>query len=150
MKRNSADEYYYFDKDYFKKSLIYFKNNIITVEAIYRNETIAMGFYFVFDNYIHIHLSGTLTEYLNLSPAYILRYGVTQWGKEKGYQLIHHGGGRTNDREDSLYKFKKQFGKYTKFEFYIGKKIWNKTIYNKLCKLKEKDTNIEFFPAYRA
>ena len=33
-------------------------------------------------------------------------------------------------------------------DFYIGKKIWNKEIYDKLCKIKNvKDDG--FFPAYR-
>lgn len=150
MKRNKANDYYYFNEDYFQKSLKYFQNNIITVEAIYENVPIAMGFYFVFNDYIHIHLSGTLSEYLNLSPAYILRYGVTQWGKEKGYKLIHHGGGRTNDLDDSLYKFKNQFGKNTNLDFYIGKKVWNQSIYNELCEIKKIDAEVEFFPAYRA
>src|SRR5699024_12004417 len=63
MKRNKANDYYYFNEDYFQKSLKYFQNNIITVEAIYENVPIAMGFYFVFNDYIHIHLSGTLSEY---------------------------------------------------------------------------------------
>src|SRR5699024_5223462 len=108
-----------------------------------------MGFYFIYENIIHIHLSGTLSEYLHLSPAYILRYGVTEWGKENGYSLIHHGGGRTNDVKDSLYTFKKQFGNNTDFKFHIGKKIWDEKIYNQLCSLRGNSTKNSNFPAYR-
>jgi len=150
MDRNKATDYYYFNKDYFNDCVRYFKGNLLLVEAVYENETIAMGFYFVYEDYIHIHLSGTLTEYLSLSPAYILRYAVTQWGKENGYKLIHHGGGRTNEDDDSLYKFKKQFGKNTEFEFHVGKKIWNSIIYKQLCEMNGIDVDIEFFPAYRS
>lgn len=149
MDRNNAIGYYYFPEEYFKAIQKYFKNNIILVEAIYEGKTIASGLYFIYNKVIHIHLSGTLSEYLYLSPAYILRYAVTLWGKEHGYNLIHHGGGRTNSQEDSLYKFKKQFAKNTQFDFYIGKKIWNEEAYNKLCKIKSIDQNEEFFPAYR-
>src|SRR5699024_2011904 len=123
MDRNSASNYYYFNDSYFNKCLEYFRDNLLLVESIYQGQTIAMGFYFIYENIIHIHLSGTLSEYLHLSPAYILRYGVTEWGKENGYSLIHHGGGRTNDVKDSLYTFKKQFGNNTDFKFHIGKKI---------------------------
>lgn len=150
MDRNNATNYYYFDEDYFNLCLKYFKDNLLLVEAIYEEKTIAMGFYFVYKDFIHIHLSGTLTEYLYLSPAYILRYAVTQWGKENGYKLIHHGGGRTNDPEDTLYQFKKRFGVNTDFKFYIGKKIWNVNIYNELCRVKNIDINTEYFPAYRS
>lgn len=148
MNRNNASDYYYFDENYFKDCLKYFKNNLIFVEAIYQDNTIAAGLYFIWNKTIHIHLSGTLSEYLYLSPAYILRYAVTLWGKENGYELIHHGGGRTNDENDGLFKFKKQFGINTSYKFYIGKKIWNYEIYNKLMKLTGNPSN-DYFPAYR-
>ncbi|GAB2538054.1 GNAT family N-acetyltransferase [Gracilibacillus alcaliphilus] len=149
MDRNQAKDYYYFDDAYFEKCLNYFKKNLLLVEAIYEDKIIAMGFYFIYNKTIHIHLSGTLSEFLYLSPAYILRYAVTLWGKENEYEVIHHGGGRTSDEEDNLFKFKKQFGKNTEYLFYIGKNIINEEIYYKLCKQKEIDVNIDFFPAYR-
>ncbi len=149
MKRNNATDYYYFEDEYFEKIQKYFKNNTLLVEAIYQDKTIACGIYFIYNKTIHIHLSGTLSEYLYLSPAYILRYAVTLWGKENGYKLIHHGGGRSNSKEDSLYAFKKQFAQNTEFNFYIGKKIWNKDIYGKMCQIKKVNINTEFFPAYR-
>lgn len=107
------------------------------------------GIYFAFKDIIHIHLSGTLSEYLFLSPAYILRYAVTLFGIENGYKLIHHGGGRTNSIDDSLYLFKKNFALKYDTDFYVGRKIWNKDIYNKLCEIKNVDKNEEYFPAYR-
>lgn len=149
MDRNNATEYYYFGDEYFNNILKYFKEHIILVEAIFDGKTIACGLYFIYNKTIHIHLSGTLSEYLYLSPAYILRYAVTLWGKENGYKLIHHGGGRSNAEDDSLYLFKKQFAKNTNFDFYIGKKIWNEEIYRKLCIEKKVDLKDDFFPAYR-
>ena len=148
MERNKATDYYYFDDDYFENCLKYFKSNIILVEAIYDDKVIAAGLYFVYNKIIHIHLSGTLSEYLHLSPAYILRYAVTLWGKEKGYELIHHGGGRSNSPEDGLYRFKKQFGKNTEFDFYIGKRygIWR---YIKNCVKTLVLMTALNFPAYR-
>lgn len=149
MDRNHATDYYYFPEQYFDDILKFFKENIILVEAIFEGKTIASGLYFIYNKIIHIHLSGTLSEYLYLSPAYVLRYAVTLWGKQNGYELIHHGGGRSNSEEDSLYKFKKQFAKNTEFDFYIGKKIWNEEIYKKLCNRNKIDERIDFFPAYR-
>lgn len=149
MDRNNADEYYYFDQEYFSKTLKNFKENILLVKSIYGEKTIAMGFYFKYKNYIHTHLSGTLTEYLEFSPAYVLRYALTEWGKKNGYNLIHHGGGTSNDENDSLYKFKQRFGKNTEFKFYIGTKVWNSVIYEEMCKQVSVDRDLDFFPAYR-
>lgn len=149
MDRNNASDYYYFDEEYFESCLKYFKENILLVEVIYENKVIAAGFYFISNGIIHVHLSGTLTEYIDLSPAYILKYATVLWGKENGYKTIHYGGGKTNSPEDSLYKFKKKFGQKTEFEFYIGKKIWNKQKYIELCEKNGVDIEDEFFPAYR-
>lgn len=149
MDRNNASDFYYFDETYFDRCIEYFPNNLLLVEALFEEKTIAMGFYFIYRDFIHIHLSGTLSEYLYLSPAYILRYAVTEWGKENGYQLIHHGGGRTKDPEDTLYQFKKRFGNNTEFQFYTGRKIWNNEIYNELCEKNNVYKETDFFPAYR-
>lgn len=150
MDRNHATDYYYFDDEYFQNILNYYKENLILIEAIFEGKTIAAGIYFIYNDIIHIHLSGTLTEYLYLSPAYILRYALILWGIEHNnkYKIIHHGGGRSNSEEDSLYLFKRNFAKLYDADFYVGKKIWNKEIYDELCNMK----NIEddgFFPAYR-
>ena len=94
-------------------------------------------------------MSGTLSDYLKYSPAYILRYAIMEWGKKYGYDLIHYGGGITNSKDDSLYRFKKKFGKNTEFKFYVGRKIWNKEIYKRLCLVKKVNSGCDFFPAYR-
>lgn len=149
MKRNNATDYYFFEDEYFENLLKYFKKNIVLIEAIYNNQVIACGLYFIYNKTIHIHLTGTLNGYLHFAPEYILRYAITLWGKENGYEIIHNGGGRSNAEDDSLYLFKKQFGVNTQFDFYIGKKIWNQEIYDKLCNHKKIGKDEEFFPAYR-
>lgn len=149
MDRKSAQEYYYFPDNYFENILNNFKDNIVVTEAIYNGKVIASGLYFVYNEFIHTHLSGTDTNYIKLAPSYILRYGTVLWGKKHGYKLIHHGGGLSNSEEDSLYKFKRQFSKNTDFDFYIGKKIWNQNIYNEMCKIKNVNNESDFFPAYR-
>ncbi len=149
MKRNNASNYYYFGDEYFKNILKYFKENVVLVDAIFENKVIASGLYFIYNNLIHIHLTGTLNEYMYISPEYVLRYAITIWGKENGYEIVHNGGGRSNSEEDSLYKFKKQFAQNTEFDFYIGKKIWNEEVYNRLCEYKKIDKSVDFFPAYR-
>lgn len=158
MDRNEASDYYYFDDDYFDTCLKYFKDDIIIVEACYKDpenpesdeKVIAMNLSFVSNDLLHIHLSGTRSEYLHLSPAYILRYALIEWAKENGIKYIHHGGGRSGSEEDSLYQFKKQFGMNTAFDFYIGKKIYNREKYDELCDLMGKSKDSEYFPAYRA
>lgn len=149
MERKHAEDYYFFDNEYFDNIQKYFKDNILLAEAIYEGKTVAAGLYFSANKLIHAHLSGTDTEYLYLSPAYILKYGTVLWAKQNGYDFIHYGGGVTTSKEDSLYQFKKKFCQNTEFDFYIGKKIWNEEIYNRLCEIKNVSKEEEYFPAYR-
>ena len=150
MKRNEAAEYYFFDDEYFDNCLKFYRENILLIEVLFEDKVIAAGMYFLYDKKIHVHLSGTLTEYLHLSPAYVLRYALACWGKEQGYEVIHHGGGRSNAVDDSLYLFKKQFASRTKFDFYVGRKIWMPEKYSQICAANGISEENAYFPAYRA
>lgn len=150
MDRNDANSFYYFDNKYFDNILKDFKNELLITELIFEDKVIASEMYFVSDRLIHAHLLGSLSEYLHLSAGCLLEYATVLWAKEKGYDYIHHGGGRTNDENDALFKYKKKFGKNTEFDFHIAKKIWDKDKYYKLCETNNVDPDIDFFPAYRA
>ncbi len=149
MERKQADDYYFFGDEYFDNILKYYSKNIVLAKSMYDNRIVAAGLYYITDGNIHAHLSGTDTQYLHLSPAYILKYGTALWGKENGYNYIHYGGGTTTSLEDTLFVFKSKFAKNTKLEFWIGKRIWNYDVYDKLCKEKGVNKEIEYFPAYR-
>ena len=148
MDRNTASDYYYFPKTYFEDCLKWFQKDLLLIEAVYEEQTIAAGMYFARDGVVHIHLSGTLSEFLYLSPAYILRYAAVLWAKEHHFRIVYHGGGKSNSPEDSLYLFKRQFSD-KEYDFYVGKKIWNQSVYDQLCAEKNIDSNSDFFPAYR-
>lgn len=150
MDRDGADDYYYFEKTYFREMLEKFKGHIITGKVFLGERLIAMGVYFRYGKYLHAHLSGTLSEYLMYSPAYILKYALALYGHDNGYEVIHYGGGSSKSPENGLYKFKQEFGKNTQFDFYIAKKVWNEGVYQQMCEQIGADTKTEFFPAYRA
>ena len=149
MDRDKADDYYYFKPDYFQTMLEKFREHITAGRVFLGDQLIAMGIYFRYGKYLHAHLSGTLSEYLDYSPANILKYALAVYGHENGYEVIHYGGGTSRSPENGVYKFKKEFGKNTEFDFYIAKKVWNEEIYKQICSAVGADVNSEFFPAYR-
>ena len=150
MKRDNASEFYYFKQSYFDEILRNFKENILYIEALYQDKIISAGLYLICEGIIHIHLAGTLSEYLFSSSSYLLLYAAAIWGKENGCNLIHHGGGITNSLDDSLYLYKKKFAQNTEFDFYVGKKIWDYEKYERFCMHKNVSPDIDFFPAYRS
>ena len=150
MQRKEANEFYFFSKEYFDALLSAFRDKLLLAEAIYDEKVIASGLYFLSDGVIHVHLSGTDSEYLSLSPAYVLKHGTVCWGKENGCKIVHYGGGLSSSKEDALFLFKKKFAQKTEFPFYVGKKIWNEEVYDRLCVKKSVKKETEFFPAYRS
>lgn len=150
MERVGADSYYYFGDSYFSRCLEYFGENIVLVEAVYEEQVIGAELHFFYDNLIHTHLSGTLAEFHHLSPVYAMTAAIAEWGKKNGADLVHAGGGTTNEPDDSLYLFKKKFGQNTEFEFHIGRKVWNEAVYSELCEIAGAAPDEAFFPAYRS
>ncbi|CAM4206856.1 Acetyltransferase (GNAT) domain-containing protein [Lacicoccus alkaliphilus] len=149
MGRHDAAQFYYFDREYFYALKDQFGGDMMTISVRFEGRIIAMGLYFLSGDIIHDHLNGTDPDYLEFSPAYLLKYASMMWGVKNGYSLIHYGGGVSNAADDPVLHFKKRFSKHTEFEFHIGKKIWNREAYNKLCDMRGMDKNREFFPAYR-
>lgn len=149
MHRNKADAYYYFDDEYFEQCLHLLGPQLVVVEVTWKGAVIAMSLNFFSNGVLHVHLTGSLEQYHDLHAPNMLQYALLQWGMENGVELIHHGGGRTNDPDDKLYLYKKKYGRAQELEFYVGKKIWNLEIYNILCREAGVGEDDSFFPAYR-
>lgn len=149
MDRDHAEDFYYFDEEYFRMMTEKIGEHILTGKVYLEDKLIAMGVYFRYGKYLHAHLSGTLSEYLEYSPAYILKYALALYGHERGYEVIHYGGGSSRSEDNGLYQFKREFGRNTEFDFYIAKKVWDDGVYRQICEAAGTNMNTEFFPAYR-
>ena len=152
LERNHAGSMYYFPEEYYKMLTTTLRNSVLEIQAQYEGETVASEIYFITQKLMHAHLLGSNQKLLDVGGGVILEATAAKWGKEHGYEYIHHGGGRSSSDDDPLYKYKKKFGKNTEFDFYIGKKIWNQEIYDHLVAIREAEgeiTNSEYFPKYR-
>lgn len=149
MNRINADELYFFDDAYFSNCQRYFGENIVLVEAIYEGRIIGSELHFQYNNLIHTHLSGTAEEFHHLSPVYVMTYAIVRWGKENGFDIIHSGGGRSEEPDDKLYLFKKKFGKNTEFDYFVSYKVWNEDKYHQLYSAADTNVKAKFFPAYK-
>ncbi|MGB6409129.1 MAG: GNAT family N-acetyltransferase [Planococcus donghaensis] len=150
MKRVGAEDFYLFDDAYFSKMIENLGEQIVLVEAIYDSQVIGAELHFHTGPYVHTHLSGTIDGDINhLSPVYVMTYAIVLWAQERGVEYIHSGGGVNPGPDDSLYLFKKRFGKNTEFDYYVGNKIWNEEIYEKLNEATNATSESGLFPAYR-
>ncbi len=148
MDRNTAKDFYYFSQEYFDTLSDKFSDSIININVYKDNTCIASGIYFYYDKIMQIHLSGTLDEYLYLSPAYLLRYAAIDWANKHGIEIVHHGGGTTNYENDTLLLFKQRFSKDKPLDFFVGNKIFLQSVYDEMVK-KSGNNTIDYFPQYR-
>ena len=153
MDRDNADEYYYFQEDFYKVIYDYLKGNFQVFYATLDNQIIVASIILYANKQVHYHLSGSLIEYRHLAPTNLLLYHVALWGYEHGYNTLHLGGG-LGSGNDNLYKFKAAFNRNSGLQFSIGKQIFSQELYDKLVNLRLQQNpnfNLEskYFPLYR-
>lgn len=135
MKKVNAQKEYLFNDDYYLK-LSKIKNAFL-INVMMNEQIIASGCFLYYGDYCHYHLGGSLAEYLRLGPNNFMMWEAIKIGKELGCRTFHLGGGLTDEPHDNLFRFKKTFSKDFN-SFYIGKRIHNQDIYEKLIKNWEK------------
>lgn len=144
MRQKNAKTFYFFSKEYFYE-ILKLKNSIM-LEAIKDNETHSMSI-FLFDDlcaYYHLTANSSKHIYSHSGATRAILETFFQIAEEKKIASCILGGGTTNNLEDSLFLFKKQFSPIIK-DFYIGGKIYNPNIYQDLCK----KYNNKYFLKYR-
>lgn len=138
MGKVGADGYYYFKPEYYIS--MEQDNNYVMLNVKLQDETIASAIFMSYNNYFHYHLAGSKREYLKFAPNNLLLWEAIKYANEKGLKMLHLGGGLTDSTEDNLFKFKSSFSKMY-LNFYIGKRVHNKEIYNFLINEWEEKNN---------
>lgn len=154
MDKDNADEYYYFDYDFYKSIHEDLKDNYEMFWAEYEGKIIAMSIMIFANGRLNYHLSGSDINYRNLAPTNLLLYEAAIWGCKMGMKTFHLGGG-VGSIEDDLFKFKIGFNRFSDYQFSIAKHIFDQEKYDVLvAERAERDVNFniesKFFPLYRS
>lgn len=128
----NADKFYYFNEDYFNNFVSTLNKNSFFVNVFNnKNECKASSLILKYENYAHYHLSAKSLKSDDNSITNFMIDEVVKYLKKSSCKFLHLGGGRTNNKEDTLLKFKKNFSKSV-LEYYIGKLVVNKKIYDEI------------------
>ncbi|MGN0005685.1 MAG: lipid II:glycine glycyltransferase FemX [Candidatus Gastranaerophilaceae bacterium] len=149
MEHDNAEEYYYFNSDFYESICYDLPENAQLFYAMLDGEMIAASIMIAANGKLNYHLSGSKFEYRNLAPSNLLLYKAALWGAANGCKTFHLGGG-VGSGEDNLFKFKKSF--YRKDDvkqFSIGRKIINEDKYDELLSMRTDIKNTGYFPQYR-
>ena len=88
-------------------------------------------------DYGHYHLAGSDSEYKSLGAGNLLLWESACYMHELGIKKLHLGGGNSLSTDDPLFKYKRAFSDNLE-SFSIGKEIYNKEVYDDICKRWEK------------
>lgn len=137
MKKLNADNFYFFSVKYIQNTFNLLAKNAYLFNVKNANEEIVCtSIFFHYQMNFHYYLSARSENSDNTVNNFLIDAAV-QFAQTIGCKVLHLGGGRTNHETDSLLKFKESFSK-NHGEFYIGKKVHNQTIYNKIIEEWEK------------
>jgi len=148
MDKDHAEEYYYFGEEFYKSVLEDLPLNAQVFWAEKDDQIIAASIMLAANRRMNYHLSGSLREFSSLAPTNLLLQQAALWGCANGYKTLYLGGG-VGSGEDSLFKFKRAFYKGGLNRFYIGKKIYNRELYDLLVELRSNIETTNYFPKYR-
>lgn len=153
MRFHQADEYYYFEREYFTYLIENMKDHLRFFYAQRHGEVISSAFFLYSDAYMHYHLGGTLAEGRKYAPFNLLLRSAAYWANSNGMRTLHLGGGI--EAEDTLYRFKRNFCPQGVLDFYIGRAIFDQTAFDELVELRKKSdssfcADTQFMIKYRA
>lgn len=149
MKKNTADDFYYFSPHYFKMLTQLPRVELLSITL---NDVLVSCGYFMYGRDIaHYHLSANNSAFLKENGNYLLLEAAFERAKALGCQKMMLGGGRTPNVDDSLLQFKQKFSNET-LPFYIAGLNFLPDIKNQLNALWHKQHGNDlpsYFQSYR-
>jgi len=143
IQKNNIGEAYHFSNDFLCRAFELCGASLFFANAYFEGKIVSSQLYLQHDRYLHGHLEGNDYAFKHLYANNLIFYETCKWGIEHGKEYVHLGGAH----HESLKAFKKQFTRKSIFDFYIGTKIRNQSIYDQLVRIN--GYNPDFFPAYR-
>lgn len=131
MERLEAQEFYFFDRHYFKRmgALPLVRMGVVLQE----NHCVSAAMFLMEGPYAHYHLAASDAAEQAFRPNNLLIYQAALYFKQQGVQWLHLGGGAEGPKGDSLLQFKLRFSPHTR-DAYIGKFILNAAAYGDACR----------------
>lgn len=148
MDKDEAERYYYFQPSFYESVLNDLPYNGQVFYAEKDGIIIAAAIMLAANGWMNYHLSGSLREYNTFAPSNLLLYEASVWGHFNGYKTLYLGGG-VGAAEDSLFRFKRAFNRGNLNRFYIGRKIFDPSMYKSLVNIRSDIANAGYFPEYR-
>ncbi|AZP04903.1 GNAT family N-acetyltransferase [Jeotgalibaca ciconiae] len=141
--KHNVSDYYRIDKTFLENYLKYFPNEITFFQALYEDKVISSAMIILGQDVAHYHFAANNPEYSYLNANSLLLYEAANFAANLGKKIFDLGSAK---KDSPLEKFKNRIS--LGYPFYIGKKINNEQIYNRLVE-QVGGPREGFFPEYR-
>jgi hypothetical protein len=154
MSYKKANKFYFFNDKFYHDLVEWFKDEVSIFFVEYKGELITTSLELGKYGVLHDYLRGTIPKFNILRPTELILDEIVKWAKTQDYDKFVLGGGRTNQNDDELLRFKKKMSSTNK-DYYLYKKIHDLKVYQTLCQQKGIKGKLQFesssfFPEYRA
>lgn len=120
MQRVGASDYYYFNEEYIFE-LMRIRGAATHLCLVLRDgEAVCGGLFVASGDNLICHLSATESAYLPLSPAKLMFWAASCWGRESGRKILNLGGGVGGRSDTPLFRFKQGFSPDRRFFNTVG------------------------------
>ena len=147
----------YYSLNDFKKFISLNEEHLAICSVYFENTIVSSELLLISKDSIYSFLGGTDEKYFEKRPNDFLKVEALNWARNQGKKYYVLGGGY--GLEDGIFKYKKGFFPNDVVNYYTGRKILNKTIYDQLVRkisLLRQDKGLEelntkddtFFPLY--
>lgn len=155
MQSKQARPYYFFPEEYFWNLFCVLPENVLLFEVMAGNTPLLYELALIYGDVGYCHLVSHTCERNNYFYANVAaNVAAAAYAKSVGCRYYVLGGGVTSSDEDPLFRYKKKFSIDGIYPYYIGKKVYDRDLYQKLCDYTARRThtpqNNGFFPEYRA
>lgn len=138
-RRDDADSYYFFTDDYFEALITALGPHLHLFGAYLENRLVTACYVLGTENILYHHLEGSLPGERINEARMELFLRIAEWGAENRFALYHLGSDYKGDIQ-AAESIKEKFANLDPDLYYIGEKIHDAQIYEKLIKTEEVDT----------
>jgi len=131
MRQVNAAPMYLFSDIFFSELSKIVQSDGVFFEAQHEGKTIGAAVFLGGTAIGHYFLAAASSEGKKLAAGNLLLHHGIKWAKQNGMKKLHLGGGVSEDLNDPLLVFKKNFSHQME-KFYIGKRVHNDEVYNAL------------------
>ncbi len=138
MKSLKAHEFYFFDDEYFYKLMNLVTNNGWCITAYSNTDLLGFAIFLNYNKKSTYHLSATDVSSKHQGITNSLINKAVELAKLNGFNSINLGGGRTNSKDDGLFKFKFRMSNKQN-EYFIYKKVLDEKAYETILNYWKKE-----------